>query len=418
MNSNGGYQIQSVEEKQMISTLSPKTMEQHIVIRLSDDGGDVLISTCSNFLDSGSEEEKLDCSPLRGDCFQPSLVPTCEGNKTPPSSLSPDSMKQVSKKTSPTSILDIENLKEGVAAPSTDTYFDDSLLQIIHEFEYVARKEDTGENLQTIPSSPIPERPPRKPTHRRLVRSHSDHLERPKSRGSERNQRHSKQQQHISKVHRFNSLDGTQDTSNDESQFLQHPLLSHTSEDPGCHQFKLYHLQKMAHASFVAGDIISTIKCLETIIPIQMNHMGSHHIDVAVSLEQLAVAQLQLPHHVEYAHANYRKALCIKRSRKGHYHPDVAHILTQLACIEFYSGDRTAAEANFEGAFDIYQYLQQLTDESLSQGDNVGLESNWKTQIAEALCSLGTLHLKQMRFSCAIRHFVQALEVSYSMYDN
>jgi tetratricopeptide (TPR) repeat protein len=326
-------------------------------------------------------------------------VVSAEGDKTPPL-LSPNAHLKANKKRSPTSTFEFHHAEEmKVAVP--DEHYQDSLVRMLQQLiphplaidpNDSIRSDGFGDPSEIKAKPATKQKPPLKPSPKRFPRSDSD-----QSAGDG----HQGQQDELSMVRLADDCLENNDFTT--ALGLYKSLLQELDKVYGrSHSRTAQCVHQIGECYLLLGDFGKAIRYLETAIHIRSLVLGVHHLDVAASMEKLAVAQLHF-NEVEVAHDVYRRALRIKRSLLGLYHEDVAHIQTQLACIYFYSGELLSAQAAFEEALDVYRHLT-----SLSPG-NPGL---WLAKSADTLGSIGSIKLSQKRYSCAVQFFSDALKVS------
>lgn len=325
-----------------------------------------------------------------------------EGDKTPPLQ-SPDKQMNAKKKRSPTSTVEFYHAEETkIAVP--DEHYQDSLVRMFHQLMPHPLAIDSHDSIRTeggcngakeIKAMPPPkQKPPLKPAPKRFPRADSD-----PSPGDG-------QQGELAMLSLADECLENQDITTALTVYKS--LLRELDKSYGRGNSRTAHcVHQIGECYLLLGDFAKAIVYLETAIHIRSVVLGIHHLDVATSMEKLAVAQLHL-NEVELAHDVYRRALRIKRSLLGLYHEDVAHIQTQLACIYFYSGELLSAQAAFEEALDVYRHLAS------QQSGNPEL---WLAKSADTLGSIGSIKLSQKRYSCAVGFFTDALKVSDSSSD-
>lgn len=327
-------------------------------------------------------------------------VANAEGDKTPPL-LSPKAHLKANKKRSPTSTFEFYHAEEmKVAVP--DEHYQDSLVRILQQLiphplaidPNDPNRSDGYDDPSEIKAKPSTnQKPPLKPSPTRFPRSDSD-----QSAGDG----------HQGELSTLRLADDCLENHDITTALaLYKSLLQELDRVYGRSNSRTAQcVHQIGECYLLLGDFGKAIRYLETAIHIRSVVLGVHHLDVAASMEKLAVAQLHL-NEVELAHDVYRRALRIKRSLLGLYHEDVAHIQTQLACIYFYSGELLSAQAAFEEALDVYRHLA-----SLSTG-NPGL---WLAKSADTLGSIGSIKLSQKLYSGAVRFFADALKAQIHVY--
>ena len=185
-----------------------------------------------------------------------------------------------------------------------------------------------------------------------------------------------------------------------------------------------------------AMKVMKESKHYERAFSIQLNKLGSEHIDVANTLYNLGIVHSNMGNH-EQAKEHYERALSIQLNKLGPEHIDVANTLHNLSIVHSNMGNHHQAKEHYERAIsiklknlapediDVASTLQDLGKVQSNMGNHQQAKENYQRalsiklkklepehiDVANILHCLGTVHRHLGNHQQAKEHYERALSI-------